>query len=98
MGFHFPFPRMLPDIGGIFKRIQTSMLKAVTKRGNEIMIYLTKQQRIALKRKFDQEPDGSANYREFRKRVVPEMFSDGCVLIQWCGMWLGIETDGYSHS
>ena len=22
----------------------------------------------------------------------------GCVMIQWCGMWLGIEPDGYTHS
>lgn len=22
----------------------------------------------------------------------------GCVMIEWRGMWLGIETDGYTHS
>ncbi len=21
-----------------------------------------------------------------------------CVMIEWCGMWLGIELDGYTHS
>ncbi len=21
-----------------------------------------------------------------------------CVMVPWCGMWLGIETDGYTHS
>jgi hypothetical protein len=21
-----------------------------------------------------------------------------CVMVQWCGMWLGIETNGYIHS
>ncbi len=21
-----------------------------------------------------------------------------CVMIEWCGMWLGIEKDGYAHS
>jgi hypothetical protein len=34
-------------------------------------------------------------YQQFRKRAVT---SFGCVMIQWCGMWLGIETDGYTHS
>jgi hypothetical protein len=22
----------------------------------------------------------------------------GCVMVNWCGMWIGIETDGYTHS
>ena len=21
-----------------------------------------------------------------------------CLMIKWCGMWLGIETDGFTHS
>jgi len=23
---------------------------------------------------------------------------DGAVVVPWCGMWLAIETDGYTHS
>lgn len=34
-------------------------------------------------------------YRQFRKLVV---HSFGCVMVPWCGMWLGIEQDGYTHS
>ena len=34
-------------------------------------------------------------YRQFRKLAVS---SFGCVMVPWCGMWLGIETDGYTHS
>lgn len=34
-------------------------------------------------------------YREFRKSVV---HSFGCLMLPWCGMWLGIESDGYTHS
>jgi putative SOS response-associated peptidase YedK len=34
-------------------------------------------------------------YREFRKLVV---WSFDCVMVPWCGMWLGIEKDGYTHS
>ncbi len=63
------------------------------------MVTLTKAQRQALKRKFDDNPDGSATYREFRKRVLPAGFgSDSYVMIKWRSMWLGIETDGYIHS
>lgn len=39
---------------------------------------------------------GPIPYREFRKRAV--QFDYDAVGIQWCGMWLGIETDGYTHS
>lgn len=34
-------------------------------------------------------------YRQFRKRVHG---GPGCIMLQWCGMWLGIEPDGYTHS
>jgi hypothetical protein len=25
-------------------------------------------------------------------------FSFDCAMVHWCGMWLGIEQDGYTHS
>ena len=56
---------------------------------------LTKAQRKAIKQKFDINPDGAKSYREFRKRAVPGW---GCIMLPWCHMWLGIETDGYTHS
>jgi hypothetical protein len=77
------------------------------------MVKLTKAQRKALKRKFDQSEVAAgsqgtrrwihndmqdASYRDFRKTVVPEMCGDGAVMVFWCGMWLGLETDGYTHS
>lgn len=34
-------------------------------------------------------------YKEFRKRI---QHGYDCIMVQWCGMWLGIETDGYTHS
>jgi hypothetical protein len=39
----------------------------------------------------------SAQYRKFRKTVQP-YFGDTCIMVPWAGMWLGIETDGYTHS
>ena len=56
---------------------------------------ITREQRKAIKRKFDQCPDGATSYREFRRRVVQGY---DCLMLPWCGMWLGVESDGYTHS
>ena len=37
------------------------------------------------------------SYYEFRKTVV-SYFSDRCIMVVWCGMVVGIETDGYPHT
>ena len=37
-------------------------------------------------------------YRRFRKTVEPLLGGNGCVMLPWKGMWLGIESDGYTHS
>jgi hypothetical protein len=58
---------------------------------------ITRAQREAIARKFAQSPSGAATYREFRKRAQLASF-DGVVMLPWCGMWLGIERDGYTHS
>jgi hypothetical protein len=34
-------------------------------------------------------------YRQFRRFVRPGY---DCIMLHWCGMWLGIEPDGYTHS
>jgi hypothetical protein len=57
---------------------------------------ITRAQREAVARKFSQNPDGATSYREFRKRARPGW--SGELMLQWCGMWLGIERDGYTHS
>jgi hypothetical protein len=73
---------------------------------------ITREQRYSLKRVFDRSPlflydgmpysvnrgfsrSGPMTYRQFRKLAIT---SFGCVMIPWCGMWLGIEIDGYTHS
>ncbi len=57
---------------------------------------LTKEQRLALFRKWQQD-DQKMSYRAFR-RSVQAMSFDSCVIVPWNGMWLGIERDGYTHS
>jgi len=59
------------------------------------MIKTTKEQRKALYRKYQQDPNGSPSYRHFRKRVVQGW---DCIMIPWCNMLVGIETDGYTHT
>jgi hypothetical protein len=60
------------------------------------MCDLTRAQRVALYRKWSQDDQG-VSYRAFRKTVQPCVGMD-CVMVQWSGMYLGIETDGYTHS
>ena len=36
-----------------------------------------------------------ATYRQFRKTARQGY---DCIMVPWCGMWLGIESDGYTHS
>jgi len=62
------------------------------------MITLTKQQRKALKRVYDRGSDSTSTltYLAFRRTVCHGSFD--CVMVPWSGMWLGIETDGYTHS
>lgn len=62
---------------------------------------LTHEQRLALKRIYDRGPSwfGDASYltsyRAFR-RTVRHGFD--CIMVPAAGMWLGIETDGHTHS
>ena len=58
------------------------------------MIRLTKAQRVSLARKWKQSDQGMS-YRQFRKTV---QHGYDCIMVKWCNMWLGIETDGYTHS
>ncbi len=72
------------------------------------MMNLTKQQRISLKKLYDrgQHFTGTPNkgqawqgsYREFRRTVRPYLLSDPVIMVPWCGMWIGIEPDGHTHS
>jgi hypothetical protein len=56
----------------------------------------------------DQEPDRATVAEAVRKafpyhheRILREMRWDGlmgCWMVEYCGMYVGIETDGYVHS
>jgi hypothetical protein len=60
------------------------------------MTNLNKEQRVALHRKWQQDNQGMS-YRQFRRTVQP-CIGMNCVMVQWSGMYLGIELNGYTHS
>ena len=71
------------------------------------MVRTTREQRETLKRKWvEQNRCRAANdwdwspltYREFRRLVQPFFDNTGCIIVPWCGMWVGIERDGYAHT
>ena len=55
---------------------------------------ITTEQKHAIKRLYDQKPLGMS-YLQFR-RTAQRGYD--CLMVEWCGMWLGIEKDGYTHS
>jgi len=67
---------------------------------------LTSDQRNKLYEIWSKDPISPANkntrtgktYREFRATVQPEIGTSGCIMVPNCGMWIGIETDGYAHT
>lgn len=58
---------------------------------------VTDAQFEALAAKYDQSRDGAAHFGEFCQRAYADTLL-GCIMVPWCGMLLGIERDGYTHS
>tara|TARA_B100000949_G_scaffold98978_1_gene88472 strand:+ start:212 stop:412 length:201 start_codon:yes stop_codon:yes gene_type:complete len=66
------------------------------------MAVWTRKQREALYRVYSRPVNGTTRtdlrgYRSFRRLAAYDALM-GCVMIHWCGMWLGIEADGHTHS
>jgi len=55
---------------------------------------ITKPQQQALLRKWQRDSQGMT-YRQFRRSV---QWGYDCIMVRWCGMWVGIEKDGYAHT
>lgn len=64
----------------------------------------THEQRTALFRKWKQmktNPEtakAEPSWANFAKTVEPTTAMEGAITVQWYGMWLCIEKDGYVHS
>jgi len=62
---------------------------------------MNRQQLESLHRLFCRDADGSPSFLHFRRRALLGTAvkpADRYFMIRWCGMWLGIEPDGYTHS
>jgi hypothetical protein len=65
----------------------------------------TKQQTDAINRVYarichDAEINGETpiSWEDFQKEIQPTFGMDGAVVVPFAGMFLAIETDGYTHS
>lgn len=60
----------------------------------------TRAQIEAFKSIYDWPTDSgppAPTYLQFRRTVRPAIGID-CYMVRWCGIYLGIEPDGYTHS
>lgn len=62
------------------------------------MLRLTKAQSKALLRLYRRAEAPAESFLTFRRKARPMFDRSGGIMIHWCGMWLGIEPDGYCHS
>jgi hypothetical protein len=61
--------------------------------------WMTPQQVNAIGKLYKRSPDGARNRHEFFNRVQESgIGSDRYAGITWCGMFVGIEPDGYTHT
>lgn len=77
-----------------------STLPVVRLRGLRRTLGITKAQQRALFGLFEhsrQRKEGQS-YLSFRRTITPELAGGGCIMVYFMGMWVGIETDGYTHS
>ena len=57
----------------------------------------TCEQLTALFRKWKRDDNGKT-WSEFAHSATPTIGCEGALVVNWCNMWLVIETDGYTHS
>ncbi len=58
---------------------------------------ITKAQRQALKRIY-LRLEFPPPYRGFRRTVQHTFFMNNAIVVPYCGMFLAVEADGYTHS
>ena len=61
------------------------------------MVKTTKAQRKRVFEIYNRTVTGKT-YRQFRKTVQPTFGCDSAVVVEWCGMFVCVETDGYAHT
>ncbi len=72
------------------KLAEEPTLTVTTRGGHQFTV--TEAQKTALDKLVERAPSNSVEI------LGPELMGDGCLIIRFCGMIIGIETDGYTHS
>ncbi|MDP6526523.1 MAG: hypothetical protein QGH15_20105 [Kiritimatiellia bacterium] len=62
------------------------------------LVSMTDEQRAAVQDKYEVNDSGYASALDMANACQSTIGCDGAITVQWCGMWLCIETDGYTHS
>lgn len=63
--------------------------------------HITVAQAKTLHRKWSQLQDRgdlAPSFDALLDSAEPYIGGDGAILVPWCGVWLGIEPDGYAHT
>ena len=63
-----------------------------------MMVHTTRAQREALSKLYSRDTSGHENYLSFRRSLMFSVPAGDYVAVMWCGMYVGIETDGHSHT
>ena len=71
---------------------------ALLKKEISKKVKLTRKQKEALKEVWNRDWLKPSSYLAFRRTVEGTVFMDDAIVVPYCGMFLAIETDGYTHS
>ena len=59
---------------------------------------MTKEQETALRRLWETRWEIETDFNTFKATAQPMLGGGGCLMVHVGSLWLGIETDGYTHS
>lgn len=69
---------------------------ALYRKWNQQKLYLSSDGMPKATTETQQDQQRYMTFPEFCE--LAQVGTDGCIMVPWCGMWLGIEKDGYTHS
>lgn len=62
------------------------------------MVHTTRKQREALSKLYSRDTSDHASYLSFRRSLRFSVPAGDYVSVEWCGMYVGIELDGHTHT
>ena len=63
-----------------------------------MLIDTTREQREALLKLYRRDSSDHKSFLAFRRALMPSVPFGAYVAIWWCGMYVGIESDGHTHT